>query len=75
LLRWREVDNLVANRDATARRATLLAEHAERKVLDGKVRMTFGRRHPARKFRRVCFVESWRDLSILLFDNENAADL
>ena len=47
-------------------RAPAVAEYAERQVLDGKIRMAFGRCDPARKIGRMRFVERWHVVLILV---------
>ena len=47
LERGREIEDLVADRDAAARRASRRREHAERQVLDREVGMIVGRGDPA----------------------------
>ncbi len=52
-----EIENLVADRDAAARRAALRAEYAKRQVLDREVGMLVRRSDPAAPARRMGFVD------------------
>ncbi len=57
LERRREVEDLVTDGDAAARRSAGRSEHAERQVLDREVGMPLGRGHPAAAARLVRVVD------------------
>src|SRR5208337_526382 len=61
-----EVQNLLSNSDAAARSCLAIAEDAQRQVLNGEVRVVFGRGDPTPKIGRMRFVERWHVVLILV---------